>query len=174
MPWDCPPIIIQNTSISHAKRQIFSRAPNFISEPRLFTIQKTSNSQSKTHLRTPFLQNNFPYLLCACYDWSLVTASKWKCFSFTNLKKPLIFTFYFKTLLIIKELHENKLNTKVFHNRDNSENRLSEFSVFMKCFKKYTGAAAQRCSVKKLFLEMVLGRLPPRKIAPLSQPQNWL
>ena len=55
------------------------------------------------------------------------------------LKRPLIFAFYFKSLLIIKELikHENKFNRKVFHDRENSENRFSEFSYFMKSFKKY-------------------------------------
>ena len=53
--------------------------------------------------------------------------------------KPLIFTFYFKTSLIINELvkHENKFNRKVFQDRENSENRFSEFSYFMKGFKKY-------------------------------------
>ena len=63
MLWVSPPIIIQSTSISHAKRQIFNRAHNFISTPRLFTIRNTSNSQSKTHLRTSFLQNSSQWLL---------------------------------------------------------------------------------------------------------------
>ena len=53
-----------------------------------------------------------------------------------------MFTFSFKfleTSLIIKELikHENKFNRKVFDDSENSENRFSEFSCFMKCFKKY-------------------------------------
>ena len=53
-----------------------------------------------------------------------------------------MFTFSFKfshTSFIIKELikHENKFNRKVFHDRENSENRFSEFSYFMKGFKKY-------------------------------------
>ena len=41
--------------------------------------------------------------------------------------------------MITKELikHENKLNSKVFHDRENSENRFSEFLYFMKCLKKY-------------------------------------
>ena len=40
---------------------------------------------------------------------------------------------------ITKELikHENKFNRKVFHNRQNSENRFSEFFYFMKGLKKY-------------------------------------
>ena len=44
--------------------------------------------------------------------------------SFICLKKPLIFAFYFKTSLIIKELikHENKFNRKVFHDRENLQN----------------------------------------------------
>ena len=53
-----------------------------------------------------------------------------------------MFTFSFKFMqmsLIIKELikHENKFNRKFFHDRENSENRFSEFSYFMKGFKKY-------------------------------------
>ena len=63
MLWVCPPIIIQNTSISQAKRQIFNRAPNFVSAPRLFTPQDTSNPKSRTHLRTSFLQNSSQWLL---------------------------------------------------------------------------------------------------------------
>ena len=65
MLWVCPPIMFQNTSISHAKRQSFKRAPHFVSAPRLFTIQNISqsNSQSKTHLRTSFLQNSSQWLL---------------------------------------------------------------------------------------------------------------
>ena len=44
-----------------------------------------------------------------------------------------------QTSLITKELimHENKFNRKVFHDRENSENRFSEFSYFMKSFKRY-------------------------------------
>ena len=53
-----------------------------------------------------------------------------------------VFTFSFKVLqtsLIIEELikHEKKFNGKVFQDRENSENRFSEFSYFMKCFKTY-------------------------------------
>ena len=55
--------IIQNTSTSHAKRQNFNRAPNFVSVSWLCTIQNTSFSQAKAHLRTPFLQNSFQWLL---------------------------------------------------------------------------------------------------------------
>ena len=41
--------------------------------------------------------------------------------------------------MIIKELikHENKFKRKVFHDKENSENRFWEFSYFMKGFKKY-------------------------------------
>ena len=53
----------------------------------------------------------------------------------------LMFLFFFKfllTSLIVKELikHKNKFNKKVFHDRENSENRFSEFSYFIKVFKK--------------------------------------
>ena len=43
------------------------------------------------------------------------------------------------TPLITKGLikHGNKFNSKVFHDRENSENRFSEFLYFMKCLKKY-------------------------------------
>ena len=46
-----------------------------------------------------------------------------------------MFTFFFKILqtsLTTKELikHENKFNRKVFHDRENSENRFSEFLYF--------------------------------------------
>ena len=52
-----------------------------------------------------------------------------------------MFAFSFKflqTSLITKELikHENKFNRKGIHGRENSENRFSEFSYFMKGFKK--------------------------------------
>ena len=51
-----------------------------------------------------------------------------------------MFPFFFEFLqtpLTIKELikHKNKFNRKVFHDRENSENRFSEFSYFMKGFK---------------------------------------
>ena len=51
-----------------------------------------------------------------------------------------MFPFFFKflqTSLIIKELikRKNKFNRKVFHDRENSENRFSEFSSFMKALK---------------------------------------
>ena len=41
--------------------------------------------------------------------------------------------------MLTKELikHGNKFNSKVFHDRENSENRFSEFLYFMKCLKKY-------------------------------------
>ena len=52
-----------------------------------------------------------------------------------------MFTFSFKflqTSLITKELikHENKFNSKVFHDRENSENQFSKFPYFMTEFKK--------------------------------------
>ena len=57
-------MIIQSTSISHAKGQYFNRAPLiWFCAPRLCTIQNTPNSQAKTHPRTPFLQNGSRWLL---------------------------------------------------------------------------------------------------------------
>ena len=58
----------------------------------------------------------------------------------TTLCFYVMFPFFFKFLqtpLIMKELikHKNKFNRKVFHDRENSENRFSEFSYFMKALK---------------------------------------
>ena len=61
------------------------------------------------------------------------------CF-FTFMFNFFMFTFKFlQTSLITKELikHENKSNRKVFHNRESSKNRFSEFLCFIKGFKKY-------------------------------------
>ena len=44
-------------------RWLLLRAADFVSMPRLCTIQKTSNSLAKAHLRTPFLQNSSQWLL---------------------------------------------------------------------------------------------------------------
>ena len=54
---------LQSTSTPHGKRQIFNRASNFVSVPRLCNIWKVSNSQAKTHFTTPFLQNRLQWLL---------------------------------------------------------------------------------------------------------------
>ena len=65
---------------------------------------------------------------------------------YMKYEKP-IYVFYFmftfsfkflKTSFILNELvkHENKFNRKVFHDRENSENQFSDFSYFMKGFKK--------------------------------------
>ena len=53
-------IIIQNTSISHARRQTFNRAPNFVKVPRLCTIQSAANSQAKICLRNTFFTEQLP------------------------------------------------------------------------------------------------------------------
>ena len=53
-------IIIQNASISHARRQTFNRAPNLVDVPRLCTIQNASNSQAKIHLSAPFFAEQLP------------------------------------------------------------------------------------------------------------------
>ena len=65
-----------------------------------------------------------------------------------------------QTSLIIKNLikHENKFNRKVFHNRENSEKRFSEFLYFMKDFKKksytFLGSLHNETNVKYAFHEM--------------------
>ena len=73
------------------------------------------------------------------------------------------FTFSFKfsqTSLIIKELikHENNFNKKVFHDRENSENRFSEFSYIMKGSKSiswtFLGSLHNKTIVKHVFHEM--------------------
>ena len=90
--------------------------------PWLCTIQNTSNSLAKTHFRT----NNH-------YEGRKTTLSLLHTFTLT-------FSFRFlQTSLIIKDLikHDNKFNRKDFHDRENSENWFSEFSYFMKGFKKY-------------------------------------
>ena len=80
-----------------------------------------------------------------------------------SLLFTLTFTFSFKflqTSLIIKNLikHENKFNRKVFHNRENSEKRFSEFLYFMKGFKKksytFLGSLHNETNVKYAFHEM--------------------
>ena len=53
----------EHINIPRKKRQIFNRAPNIVSALRLFTIQSISNSQSKTHLSTSFLQSSSQWLL---------------------------------------------------------------------------------------------------------------
>ena len=152
----------EHINIPRKKRQIFNRAPNIVSALRLFTIQSISNSQSKTHLSTSFLQSSSQWLLSQM-SVIFLERQKQKQFSIPPLcliqlkscscikikilfiHKPIIFAFYFKTSLIIKELikHENKFNRKVFHGIENSENRFSEFSYFMKGFKKYTMIISQ-------------------------------
>ena len=56
--------------------------------------------------------------------------------------------------------HGNKFNSKVFHDRENSENRFSEFLYFMKCLKKYIswtflGSLHKETIVKYAFHEIV-------------------
>ena len=72
-----------------------------------------------------------------------------------------MFTFSFKfsqTSLITKELirHESKFNRKVFHDRENSENRFSEFSYFMKRFKKYIMNISRWNALKEIFHSVCL------------------
>ena len=44
-------------------RWLLLRAAKFVSMPRLCTVQNTSNSLVKAHLRTPFLHNSSQWLL---------------------------------------------------------------------------------------------------------------
>ena len=53
-------IIIQNTSISHARRQTFNRGPNFVKVPRLCTIQSASNSHAKNTPQNTFFTEQPP------------------------------------------------------------------------------------------------------------------
>ena len=96
-------------------------------------------------------------LLCASYTWNCNlfhssgerTTLTYQIFWYKLYKIGcicLLFAFMFtfsikflQTSLMIKELikHKNKFNRKVFHDRENSENRFSEFWYFMKYFKKY-------------------------------------
>ena len=52
-------IIIQNASISHARRQTFNRAPNFVNVPQLCTIPNVSNVSKRLGKNTP--QSTFFY-----------------------------------------------------------------------------------------------------------------
>ena len=84
-------------------------AANFLIVPRICTIQNTSHSLAKAHLRTSFLRNSSQWLLsnasyflkeaknrnnCSYlpwpYAWNVVTASKLKSFSFMILNKILL------------------------------------------------------------------------------------
>ena len=47
-----------------------------------------------------------------------------------------MFPFCFKLIDNKRIKRKNKFNRKVFHDRENSENRFSEFLYFMKGFKK--------------------------------------
>ena len=54
---------LRTTFLSEHLRWLLLRVPNFVSVLRLCTIQNTSNSLAKTHLRTLFLQNSSQWLL---------------------------------------------------------------------------------------------------------------
>ena len=43
-------------------RWLLLRGPDFVSVPQLFTIQRTSNSLAKAHLKIPFLQSSSQWL----------------------------------------------------------------------------------------------------------------
>ena len=77
-------------------------------------------------LRTPFLTETL--------RWLFLRATNFYPEHFKFFGKSAPQNTFLQTSLIIKELikHENKFNRKVFHDRENSENRFSEFSYFMK------------------------------------------
>ena len=95
----------------------------------------------------------------------------------------LLFTFMFtfafkflKTSLITKELikREDKFNRKAFHDWENSENSFSEFSYFMKCFKKYMMNISQWFTQWK-YREIPISRTALKEIFhSISSPYNNL
>ena len=54
---------LRTTFLSEHLRWLLLRVPNFVSVLRLCTIQNTSNSSAKAHLRALFLQNSTQWLL---------------------------------------------------------------------------------------------------------------
>ena len=135
-------IIIQNTSISHARRQSFNRALNFVKVPRLCTIQNASNSQAIIHLRTPFLQNSF--------QWLLPNFSY-----FLKKEKKNRNSFFIPPLCLIrlKSCNCTKIvKTTFIHNFEKKFSNLSSVS-FKFCNIKYR-SSHQRSSIKKVFLEV--------------------
>ena len=160
--------LISHVNIPPRKEQNVNRAPNFVSVPRLCTIQDTSTPQNSSK----WLLSNVCYFLerrkqffippLCLIRMKSCNCIKIKSISFIMLKKTALiypsnfliqntknhfmvafyfmFTFSFKSLhLILKKLikHENKFDRKAFHDRANSENLFSQFSYFMKGFKKY-------------------------------------
>ena len=126
-------IIIQNTSISHARRQTFNRAPNFVKVPRLCIIQSASNSQAKIHLSTLFLTEQLP-----------VASGKFHLF----FKKGKQFFIPPLCLIRLKSFNCMKIVKIVFiHNF--AKNYSNLYSVSFKfCNIKYR-SSHQRCSIKK-------------------------
>ena len=134
-------IIIQNTSIFHVRRQTFNRAPNFVKVPRLCTIQNASNSQAKMHLRTPFLQNSFQWLLSN--------------FSYFLKKRKKQEQFFIPPLCLIRLRSCNCIKIvkiALIHSFEKIYSNLSSVS-FKFCNIKYR-SSQQRCSIKTVFLEI--------------------
>ena len=52
--------------------------------------------------------------------------------------------------------HENKFNRKVFHEQENSESQFSEFSCFMKGYKKYMTNISQKLQSFTRYLRLAL------------------
>ena len=126
-------------SISYARS--FSRAPNFVKVPRLCTIQNVSNSQAKIHLRTPFLQNSFQWLL-SNFSYFLKKGKKQEQFFIPPL-----------CLIRLKSCNCIKIVKIAFnHNFEKNYSNLSSVS-FKFCNIKYR-SSHHRCSIIKVFLEI--------------------
>ena len=128
-------------SISHAIRQTFNRAPNFVKVPRLCTIQNAWNSLAKIHLRIPFLQNSFQWLLSNS-SYFLKKGKKQKQFFIPPL-----------CLIRLRSCNCIKIVKIVFiHNFEKNFSNLSLVS-FKFCNIKYR-SSHQSCSIKKMFLKI--------------------
>ena len=127
--------------ISHARRQTFNRAPNFVKVSRLCTIQNASNSQAKIHFRTPFLQNSFQWLL-STFSYFSKEGKKQKQFFIPPL-----------CLLRLSSCNYIKIFKVAFiHNFEEIYSNPSSVS-FKFCNIKYR-SSHQRCSIKTVFLEI--------------------
>ena len=145
---------LEHVNIPTQKDEFLTEHLNLSVRPLFLLFRTPEIPSQKTHFRTSFLQNSFQWLLPQMSVIFLKT-QKQKQFSIPPLclillkscnciKIKILFThkseknrLYLTSL--IKELikHENKFIRKVFHDRANSENRFSEFSYFMKGFKRY-------------------------------------
>ena len=133
-------IKIQNTSISHARRQTFNGEPNFVKLPQLCTIQNASNFQAKITSEHLF------------YRTASVAPVKVQLF-FKKGKKQKQFLILPLCLTRLKYCNCIKIGRIVFiHNFEKNYSNLSSVS-FKFCNIKYR-SSHKRCSIKKVFLEI--------------------